>query len=211
MQFKPQGYVVTGEQPWLDGFCVEKDLIRQFVAAPLGEGITVEEQVTGKSEFGGIQIKAWPLKRSVWEKHLRQQDDMLMFSLQDVAMCCESAPEMGLGMGGRMHQQIYKDPWKPQDWDQSVYSRCFIHLVNSDAYAGITGHLPPHEPYKARDYTAAGLPWFDYYQDRKSLKGSSMLKGLKSRRDFNRKDDDPVEIAPSQVVSLATSSSMTAP
>ena len=130
---------------------------------------------------------------------LENELDMPSFSL----MCCEAAPEMGLGMGGRMRQQIYKDPWKREDWDQTVYSRCFIHLVNSEAYAGIAGHLPPHKPYKAKHYAEAGLPWFDYYKDRKTLKGSSMLRSLASIRDFKRKSDKSVEIAPSQVVNLS--------
>ena len=43
----PQDYLVVPGQPWLDGFCVEKGLIRQFVAMPLGEGYTAEEQLTG--------------------------------------------------------------------------------------------------------------------------------------------------------------------
>ena len=29
-------YIVVPEQPWLDGFCIAKDVIRQFVAMPLG-------------------------------------------------------------------------------------------------------------------------------------------------------------------------------
>ena len=45
----PQDYVVMPEQPWLDGFCVEKGVIRQFVAAAMGDGATVEEQVTGQA------------------------------------------------------------------------------------------------------------------------------------------------------------------
>ena len=49
----PQDYMVVPGQPWLDGFCVEKGLIRQFVAMPLGEGYTVEEQLTGEAEHGG--------------------------------------------------------------------------------------------------------------------------------------------------------------
>ena len=31
----PQDYMVAPDQPWLDGFCVAKGLIRQFVAIPL--------------------------------------------------------------------------------------------------------------------------------------------------------------------------------
>ena len=36
LQTKPQDYMVSGEQPWIDGYCVEKGFIRQFVAMPLG-------------------------------------------------------------------------------------------------------------------------------------------------------------------------------
>ena len=41
----PQDYAALPEQPWLDGYCVEKGVIRQFVAMPLGAGYTVEEQL----------------------------------------------------------------------------------------------------------------------------------------------------------------------
>ena len=51
-----QDYMVSTEQPWLDGYCVEKGFIRQFVAMPLGSGYSAEEQITGEAEHGGIQI-----------------------------------------------------------------------------------------------------------------------------------------------------------
>lgn len=38
----PQDYVVSPEQPWLDGYAVEKGVIRQFVAMSLGEGYSAE-------------------------------------------------------------------------------------------------------------------------------------------------------------------------
>ena len=63
-----QDYVVIPEQPWLDGFNVSEGFIRQFVAMPLGEGYTAEEQITGKAEHGGLQIIVYPMKRSVYEK-----------------------------------------------------------------------------------------------------------------------------------------------
>ena len=50
---RPQDYVVIPEQPWLDGFSVMEGMIRQFVAMPLGEGFTAEEQLTGEAEHGG--------------------------------------------------------------------------------------------------------------------------------------------------------------
>lgn len=64
---KGQNYVVTPIQPWLDGFCVAKGKIKQFVAMPLGDGFTVEEQVTGKAEFGGLQFIVVPMKRKEFD------------------------------------------------------------------------------------------------------------------------------------------------
>lgn len=65
----PQDYMQIPQQPWLDGFCVEKGVVRQFVAMPLGEGYTAEEQLTGKAEFGGLQIIVYPMKREVYEEY----------------------------------------------------------------------------------------------------------------------------------------------
>lgn len=59
---KPQSYVVTGTQPWLDGIASGKGTIRQFVAMPLGMGYTVEAQVTGEEKHGGIQLQVYAPK-----------------------------------------------------------------------------------------------------------------------------------------------------
>jgi len=204
-QFDPQGYVVASSQPWLDGFCVEKGRIRQFVAAPLGQGVTVEEQITGQAEFGGIQIKAWPLKAKLWERMRREAPRFCMFEEESsVEMMSVSMPEsMGLGMGGSMKQEIYEDAFEPGNWETSVTSRCFVHLLNSVGYADVTGHLPPHRPYEADDYAKAGLPWFDYYSDQAALEGSERLKGLKTWRDFQQEHPgETLHIHPQSVVSL---------
>ena len=42
---KYQNYCAIPKQPWLDGINAGKDMIRQFVAMPLGQGYTVEAQV----------------------------------------------------------------------------------------------------------------------------------------------------------------------
>lgn len=57
-----QDYCVAPTQRWLDGFNAGDGIIKQFVAMPLGQGYTVEGQVTGKEDFGGIQIMAVPPK-----------------------------------------------------------------------------------------------------------------------------------------------------
>lgn len=65
---KEKDYVVAPTQPWIDGFLVAEGTIRQFVAAPLGMGFTVEEQITQKAEFGGMQIEVYPMKREEFDK-----------------------------------------------------------------------------------------------------------------------------------------------
>ena len=88
-------------------------------------------------------------------------------------------PDMGLAPGGRMRQEIYEDPYDLKDWDQNG-SRCFVHLANSIAWQAITGSVPPTVPPSAKQYTKAGLPWFEYYSDNLALKGVQQLKKLKS-------------------------------
>jgi len=48
-------------------------------------------------------------------------------------------------------------------------------------WRSITGTEPPTTPLTAAEYTRAGLPWFDYYDEsRIAAEGSPILRGLKS-------------------------------
>lgn len=178
----PQDYVVTPDQPWLDGFNVTEDHVRQFVAMPLGEGFTAEEQLTGHAKHGGLQIIAYPMKREVYAERFEIQVDkdddwenQVMF-----LRVCEENSHMGLAPGGLMRQEVYKDEYGIGAWDQKSGSRCFVHLTNSEMYQAISGHIPPHKPFTAKEYTKAGLPWFDYYSDNITITGSSLLSKLSS-------------------------------
>ena len=71
----PQNYVVVPEQPWIDGFNVSKDQVRQFTAMPLGKGYSAEEQITGVAEFGGIQILAFPMKKYLTKRFFKPEAD----------------------------------------------------------------------------------------------------------------------------------------
>lgn len=51
-----QDYVVIPDQQWLDGINSAQGSVSQFVAMPLGQGYTVEEQVTDEAKHGGFQI-----------------------------------------------------------------------------------------------------------------------------------------------------------
>lgn len=80
-----------------------------------------------------------------------------------------------------MRQEIYKDPFKLDDWDMENTSRCFVHIANSMVWRSITGDDPPTVPLTAKDYNDGGLPWFDYYnKDGKALSGSQKLDQMKS-------------------------------
>lgn len=190
-------YMVAPKQPWLDGFNVGKGLIRQFVAMPLGGGYTVEEQITGKAEHGGIQIIAYPMKKEAYEKIKAEEAQVRSFGmLESATLCCASAAskgilrnavnnfsgqaEVGLGAGGYMKQDIYEDPYDGDVWDLTKPLKVFVHLLNSLDYVHVTGEQPPTKPLTPKDYQRYNYPWFDYYDDGPVLEGAEKLSKVDS-------------------------------
>lgn len=186
----PQDYLIIPDQPWLDGYCIEKGFIRQFVAMPLGDGYSPEAQITGSEETGGLQISVYPMKRKAFEKRFpestfRDEAPMLAYSMDFEGKVSESS--MALGMGGRMRQEIYEDEFEFSEWDADTSSRCFVHLANSMTWRAITGKNPPTLPPTAKDYSRHGLPWFEYYTEHEAVDGSDKLKGLDSINTLGKK------------------------
>lgn len=194
LQCDPQDYVVLPRQPWLDGYCVEKGVIRQFVAMPLGDGYTVEEQLVGAADHGGIQIAVYPMRTEVYERQHRRE----IYSLQ-VNAC---AMDMGLALGGRMKQEIYKDSYGFDVWDRSHCSRCFVTILNALEWQAITGELQPKLPISAKEYKEHGIPWFDYYAaDQTPLGGAPQFQKVRSVSELAKENgailpgsNDPVQI-----------------
>ncbi len=202
-QRDPQNYVVVPDQRWLDGFAVGEGLIRQFVAAPLGSGFSVEEQLTGKAEFGGIQLQACPMRvesyfnnsivPSLPEELLELIPALFRKHLVPRSIEKRCSPRggygaMGLGVGGLMRQEIYADPYAFEDWDTAYPIRCFVHMCNALDWREITNEDPPHPPLTSKEYEACGIPWFDYYRDDlKALQGSAQLAGVKSMAQIDKK------------------------
>jgi hypothetical protein len=187
----PQNYLVAPNQPWLDGFCVEEGVIRQFVAMPLGSGYSAEEQLRGAAEHGGLQILVSPMKPEIYERLAKET--RRYFQSHD-SMVCEdtvAGAAMGLAPGGRMRQEIFADPHALTDWDVEHASRCFVHLANSLAWRAIAGEQPPTVPPTGKEYAQAGIPWFEYYaEDEKALKGSKVLAKLASVVQLAKKKGD---------------------
>ena len=205
----PQDYLVLPEQPWLDGYCVEKGVIRQFVAMPLGKGYTVEEQLRGAAQHGGLQITAYPMKAERYEAICAGRYSEM--DMSEMTMQSPLQEGMGLAPGGRMRQEIYDDDYGLDAWDQRHPVRCFVSIVNSTQWMAITGERPPNKSPTAMDYTDAGMPWYDYYDaDREAVSGSEILKSVKSVSKISKEKgeavlpDDETKTVP-RVVSLRDS------
>lgn len=207
---RPQNYVVTPGQPWLDGFNTGGDEIRQFVAMPLGAGYSAEEQLTGEARFGGLQIQVFPMKA---DAYLAYQQLLAKLAVEDVGIrfcmrSADSSSEMGLAPGGRMRQEIFRDEHGMDVWETNETDRCYVHLLNSAQYRKLTGKTPPASPASAAEYAKAGLPWFDYYNEQiDTTPGSSVLGGLKSVAVHAKEQGemlfaDDESITPGKVISL---------
>jgi len=206
---RSQNYLVCPDQPWLDGINAGPEVIRQFVAMPMGMGYTVEGQVTGDETSGGMQIIVYEPKPGKFpEKPPRAR--FRCRAGGDLCPCPEAGGEMGLGAGGQMRQSIYPDEYGWDTWDLDNYGEACIHIVNSTVYRGITGCEPPATPISARTYTEHGFPWFDLYDDgRGDLAPARELTGVKSVKELDhekgfgtQQDDTSVEVPPGHVKKL---------
>ncbi len=174
----PQNYLVCPDQPWLDGIHVGEGMIRQFVAVPLGQGYTVEAQLTGKEDVGGIQIRVFEPKPGRFPDRppaaKKRPDEVMRLS--------EVGPAgMGFGAGGQMRQKVYPDAYGVDAWDAGNTGSVFVHIVNSQVYAAITGREPPPSPIDADTYTRHGFPWFELYDEHLGdVPVSQELAGVKS-------------------------------
>ena len=187
---RKQDFLVVPGQPWLDGYCIEEGVIRQFVAMPLGKGYTAEEQITHEAEWGGMQIVVYPMAAAEYEQRFprrprqgraREFEGKMMFNM------CKSGP-LGLAPGGKMKQEIYQDKFGINAWDLRQRSRCFVHLLNSQDWQAVTGEKAPSTPVDELAYTMAGLPWFDYYDENlAALQGANKLRSLKSISEMDHK------------------------
>ncbi len=187
-----QDYMVCPPQPWLDGIKTGHEMIRQFVAMPLGSGYTVEQQITGKEEFGGIQIIVFEPKPGKFSEPDPDYEPDTLKSAISLA-----GYEMGIAAGGKMKQKIYEDEYGIDTWDQENFGRVYVHIVNSMKFREITGIEPPPTPITTKTYAENDLPWFDVYDEKRkdlpvfaplyTIKPVSLIDKMKG---FRLQDDD---------------------
>ncbi|WBO62335.1 hypothetical protein [Streptomyces camelliae] len=210
----PQNYVVLPRQPWLDGINSGKGTVRQFVAVPLGLGATVEGQVSGEEVWGGVQLQSFQLRDDLlaeWRRREQAKQEARRRALAvgpsggygaPMMMSAPGAPApggagplpaaLGLGVGGSMRQEVYRDDRPLTDWSERPAGRVFVHLVTPPDWRRITGEAPPPSPVDRAAYTRAGLPWYDYYDDGAAdLAPAETLQEVKPVGDWLGDDLDP--------------------
>lgn len=202
-----QDYVVCPDQSWLDGIHTAHEVVRQFVAMPLGLGYTVEASMTGMENVGGIQVRVYePLPGKFPDEPSIKADTG---SVRSAMPRASGITSMGLGAGGAMKQKIYPDRYGIEVWDQDNYGQIFVHILNSLQFFEITGLEPPPPPINAKTYAEYGLPWFDLYDETKGdVPPSERLARVKtiSARDIERGEtvqaDESFEVSESQIKKL---------
>ena len=200
----PQDYLVCPDQPWLDGINDGSGVVRQFVAMPLGLGYTVEAQVQGAEDFGGLQLAVYEPKPGRFPDRAPSAREAASGAPRPQAHAAASA--MGLGAGGRITQRIYPDAYGVDTWEPVPAARLAVHLLNGEQYAEVTGHPAPPTPVSARVYTEHGLPWFTLYDEAKgTLAAAETLTRVRSvgaidaGRGVDDADERSVSVDPSQV------------
>ena len=193
---RPQNYLVTPDQLWLDGIKSGEGVVRQFVAAPLGTGVTVEGQVSGTESRGGIQLRVFDAKPGRFPDEAPPDPGF-------EGMFLPMAAPMGVAAGGKMRQRIHPDPHGLDAWDTDRCGEVDVRIVNSEEFAALTGQDPPPTPVTAKLYTDHGFPWFELYDaDAGDLRASDVLGRVKSVGELTGDRPEPVDVDPAQVKKL---------
>ena len=204
---EPQNYLTLPDQLWLDGINAGDGFIRQFVAVPLSSGLTIEKQVTGEAVHGGVQLLAvglTPEALQAWRAHASEEVLLCSDAPIEAMGGLVSSPDMGLGAGGRMRQEVYTDDRRMSDYAVDRTWRVFVHLCTAAQWTSITGEVAPPSPIDRDTYVAAGLPWFAYYDaDAQDLPASEVLRGVKGVGELTEEGQPPfVAVDPGKVITL---------
>ena len=157
----PQNYLVSPPQPWLDGFHTSNDVVRQFVSAPLGAGLTVESQLAAE-EAGGLRITVFEPREGIFPASPPPAAPP-KFETEQVYL-----GELGLAAGGEIRQKIYEDPYGLDTWDVENFGTIRVRILNSAQYSLLTGSEPPPTPIDVATYIQCGFPWYRIYDEQLS-------------------------------------------
>ena len=87
---------------------------------------------------------------------------------------------LGLGIGGKIRQQIEKDEEDPRIWDVANSQLLNIQIINAFDFFALTGIAPPPTPINEYTYAEHGLPFYEHYRDTPALDIGDAFKNVQS-------------------------------
>jgi hypothetical protein len=186
---EPQNYIVAPPQRWLDGVNAGPGSVRQFTAVRRGQGTSLRELLGAPAEQASLTVRVIPPRPGLFAPRAEKDVEF------EAALLPESGM-MDVVAAGSIRQQIFPDPHGLGAWDPARAVEVPVYLVPAGLWRALTGQEAPATPVSAQSYTAAGLPWFDYYEN--DLGDVQAPAGL---RDLPRTQpgDRPLGIDPAQI------------
>jgi hypothetical protein len=124
-------YIVAPPQAWLDGFYIGNNRVRQFVA-----------KSAGPAEEGGLCIVVYPMKLKHYRRLLLKRRVLAFGWLRHLVSGSSGQQEFILGLGGRVKESIYADPYGFDAWNLDARARCVVTLIDPDEWFKLTGTPP---------------------------------------------------------------------
>lgn len=93
----------------------------------------------------------------------------------------ELMPTMSFGAGGMIKQAINEDRNNPRIWDVERAKVFNVQVLNAAHFEHITKMMAPPTPVDVKVYAAAGLPFFDIFNEvQTDIHGHDEFKTIKS-------------------------------
>jgi hypothetical protein len=119
--------------------------------------------------------------------HLRTP--MMRFRLG--ASLSEPTPVMSFGAGGTIKQSINEDRNSPRIWDIGRAKMFNVQVLNAALFEDITKMMAPPTPVDINAYAAAGLPFFDIFNEvPTNVHGSDAFQSVKTISEMDQTLDE---------------------
>ena len=149
-----QDYVVIPDQHWLDGINSGDGSVSQFVAMPLGEGYTIEAQITDEEKHGGFQFAVFDPKperfpeldpefRALAKSALRGRErlagqrELLRMLPEDVARVIQALKK-------RHYSDVAHDLEMSEEEVLSIVAQVRNHFEKKLGHKGFAGIIPSY-------------------------------------------------------------------
>jgi hypothetical protein len=107
------------------------------------------------------------------------------------ATLSEPTPVMSFGAGGTIKQSINEDRNNPRIWDIGGAKIFNVQVLNAALFEDITKMMAPPTPVDINAYTAAGLPFFDIFNEvPTNVHGSDAFQNVKTVSEMDQTLDE---------------------